>query len=61
MSRSRPWYVEITDTFPACPGKVVTGPYPTRKEAGWYWQQERDAAKKLFTDGRANLSVRFFQ
>ena len=29
----RAWYVEVIDSIPACPGRLVTGPYPTRDYA----------------------------
>ena len=55
------WYVEVTDTFEACPGKVQFGPFPTRKEAQWRGEAELTAAAELFIDGRANLTMRIFQ
>ena len=48
--------VTITDTFPACPGKIVRE-FPTRKEAQWFAERELQAANELFTDGAKNLHV----
>lgn len=55
------FYCEITDTWESCPGIVTVGPFQTRKEAQWYGEHEMTAADELFTDGRANLTVRIFR
>ena len=55
------YYVEITDMFEALEGRVQFGPFPTRKEATWRGEAELQAADELFTDGRANLTMKVIQ
>ena len=52
------YFAIVTDHWEECPGETTFGPFATYKEAKWRAEHEVKAAAELFTDGRANLTVR---
>jgi len=51
-----PYAVIITDRAPPCPGTITRGPWPTRREAQWWLDNELAAARELFGEGCAHIS-----